>query len=63
MEKKQCSLFSDVVMPNSLDGYELAEQAMAIKQDSHKRYSNNMLNKPYRQTELLKKIRSTLDET
>jgi len=73
-------LFSDVVMPNGLDGYELAEQALSIKQDlkillttgfarvsefqdSHKRYNKNMLNKPYRQTELLKKIRSTLDET
>ncbi len=72
-------LFSDIVMPNGLNGYELAEQAIVIRSDLkvllttgfarntdsetiHPEFEENMLNKPYRQNELLNKIRSSLDD-
>ena len=71
-------LFSDIVMPNGLNGYELAERAVSMKpsikvlltsgfagdsesQGSYEKFKENMINKPYSQTELLKKIRATLD--
>jgi len=72
-------LFSDILMPNGISGYELAEQATAHRHDlkvlftsgftdkakphnGKKRFSENLLNKPYSQTELANKVRSTLDE-
>ncbi len=71
-------LFSDIVMPNGINGYELAEQALKIRsglrilltsgfskesasQDGNEKFKEGLLNKPYRQTDLLKKIRATLD--
>ncbi len=73
-------LFSDVVMPGGLNGYELAEQACdhypeikvlltsgytekAIARNGQARFNANMLNKPYSQAELIRKIRILLDTT
>lgn len=73
-------LFSDIVMPNGISGYELAEKAIANRHDlkvlftsgytekaepqnSQIHLNAELLNKPYNQGELIKKIRSTLDET
>jgi len=73
-------LFSDIVMPNGINGYELAEKAIELRPDikilftsgfaekaesrnEHVRFNTSMLNKPYRQTDLLKQIRATLDNT
>lgn len=72
-------LFSDIVMPNGINGYELAERAMAERADlkvlltsgftdkatpnkEQLQFNSDMLNKPYRQTELAKQIRFKLDE-
>lgn len=71
-------LFSDVVMPGGINGYELAKQATAIRPDikvlltsgftskaiSHDgqaRYSRHMLSKPYRKSDLARRIRMVLD--
>ncbi len=73
-------LFSDIVMPNGINGYELAEKILKLRKDikilftsgfadraesrnEHVRFNTSMLNKPYRQTDLLKQIRATLDKT
>jgi len=72
-------LFSDVVMPGGMNGYELAQQATqsqpqlkvlltsgftskSIVQNGHKKFSENLLSKPYRQTDLAKRIRLVLDK-
>jgi CheY-like chemotaxis protein len=71
-------LFSDVVMPGGMNGYELAKQATAIKPDlkvlltsgftskaiTHDglaRFSRHMLSKPYRKSDLARRIRMVLD--
>ncbi len=73
-------LFSDIVMPNGINGYDLAEKVIAIRSDikvlftsgfaekaeyhdKHMRFNTSMLNKPYRQVDLVKQVRATLDET
>jgi signal transduction histidine kinase len=73
-------LFSDIVMPNGINGYELAEKAIAIRadikilftsgfaekaepHDEHVRFNTGMINKPYHQAELIRRVRTTLDET
>jgi len=72
-------LFSDIVMPNGMNGYELAKQALTIRRDlkilltsgfaeraephdESIQLHTDLLNKPYRQAELIKQIRFTLDE-
>jgi PAS domain S-box-containing protein len=71
------ALFSDVVMPGGMNGYELADKAMTLfpdmkvlltsgftakaNSDSHS-LNKNLLSKPYRKTELAKRIRLILDE-
>jgi nitrogen-specific signal transduction histidine kinase/CheY-like chemotaxis protein len=71
-------LFSDVVMPGGINGYELAEQATsqyaqlkvlltsgytekAVAHNGQSRFDANLLSKPYNQSELLKRVRATLD--
>ncbi|TCK18538.1 PAS domain S-box-containing protein [Thiogranum longum] len=72
-------LFSDVVMPGGMNGYELAQQATEkrpgikvlltsgytskiIAHNGLARFSAHMLNKPYREADLARRIRSVLDE-
>ena len=72
-------LFSDIVMPNGMSGYELAEQATTNQSDlkvlltsgitenftphkSHTLNNGNLLCKPYSQAELVKQVRSALDD-
>jgi signal transduction histidine kinase/CheY-like chemotaxis protein len=72
-------LFSDVVMPNGMNGYELSEQATNKQSDlkvlltsgitedlvPHKSHSANkgkLLKKPYNLSQLVKQVRSTLDD-
>jgi len=71
-------LFSDVVMPGGMNGYELATQATAIKpdikvlltsgftskaitHDGQALFSRHMLSKPYRKSDLARRIRMVLD--
>jgi len=73
-------LFSDVVMPGGMSGYELAAEASAnqpglkvlltsgytekvVADAGQAKYANNLLNKPYSQIELAKRIRGVLDDT
>lgn len=71
-------LFSDVVMPGGINGYELAEQALdrypglkvllvsgfteRASNTNHKRLQKNILDKPYNKTDLARAIRRLLDE-
>ncbi|MCP4128914.1 MAG: PAS domain S-box protein, partial [Gammaproteobacteria bacterium] len=72
-------LFSDVVMPGGMNGYELAEQATtkhpelkilltsgytgkALSASDQTQYSNNLLSKPYSQSELAQRLRALLGE-
>lgn len=78
-EKGIHMLFTDVVMPGGINGYELAEQATqqwpdlkvllssgftsnSIANNAHTRFANYLISKPYRKTELAKRIRQLLDE-
>jgi len=71
-------LFTDVVMPNGVNGWELAHQAMALRPgmkvlltsgyaletlEAHGRLQPGLavLNKPYRRTQLGKRVREVLD--
>lgn len=71
-------LFSDVVMPGEISGYELADRVTqlypqikvlltsgytgkALTQNGHARFSADLLNKPYTQLELSRRIREILD--
>jgi PAS domain S-box-containing protein len=68
-------LFSDVIMPGGISGYELAKQATEIKPELKvlltsgftsksnglRKFSANMLNKPYRKSDLAQRIRMILD--
>ncbi|MDJ0652524.1 MAG: ATP-binding protein [Xanthomonadales bacterium] len=73
-------LFTDVVMPGGISGFELAEQALSarpdlkilltsgyaeksIAKDSHRRFSDSVLYKPYTQSELAYRLRDLLDGT
>lgn len=72
-------LFSDVVMPGGVNGYELAEAltqkkpdlkvllssgftSNAIAKNGQARFSQELLNKPYRKEELAQRIRLVLDK-
>ena len=72
-------LFSDVVMPGGINGYELAEKLTKIKpqlkvlltsgftskavaENGQARFSQMLLNKPYRKIELAQRIRAILDK-
>lgn len=71
-------LFTDIVMPGKLNGYELAEAAISLRpalkvlfttgyakvehKVTRKDWSKAMIQKPYRSSELSKKIRETLDQ-
>ena len=71
-------LFSDVVMPGGINGYELAEQATASRpnlkvlltsgytekvmhRNGYARFNDNLLSKPYRQSDLAHQVRLILD--
>jgi len=71
-------LFSDVIMPGGIDGYELAKQAIELRPDlkilltsgftskttqrnDQRKFSANMLSKPYRKADLAQRIRIALD--
>ncbi|GEM_PF-5101436 len=73
-------LFSDVVMPGGMNGYEFAQQATekrpgikvlltsgytskTVAHNGLARFSAQLLNKPYRETDLARRIRSVLDES
>lgn len=72
-------LFSDVVMPGGINGYELAQQvtekyphikvlltsgftSKTIAQNGQKRFATQMLNKPYRKSELARVLRKILSD-
>ncbi len=72
-------LFSDVIMPGGINGYELAEQAVRLypglkvlltsghvsssfDRNDQVGFKANLLNKPYNEDELAKRIRLVLDE-
>ncbi len=65
-------LFSDVVMPGGMNGYELAERAKARRPDlkvlltsgyaEEKGHSGDLLRKPYSQAELARRLRALLGE-
>jgi len=72
-------LFSDVIMPGGLNGYELAEQACvlypelkvlltsgftgkALYRNGQGRFKENLLNKPFNQSELAFRVRMVLDK-
>lgn len=72
-------LFSDVVMPGGMNGYELADKATQLRpnlkvlltsgftsrtiiNDGLEKFSTNLLSKPYRKTDLAKRVRLVLDE-
>jgi CheY-like chemotaxis protein len=76
--KKIDMLFSDVVMPGGMNGYELAQKAVEhmpdlkvlltsgftskpIAHNGLAKFSANLLNKPYRKTDLAKRLRQVLD--
>ncbi|MBT4522984.1 MAG: response regulator [Halieaceae bacterium] len=70
-------LFSDVVMPGGINGYELAEQAMGIRSDlkilltsghtekvsGRAQQAYNPMMKPYSFTDLIRRVQSLLDES
>ncbi len=70
-------LFSDIIMPGGMTGFELAEQAVKLRSDlkvlltsghtektgDHLRGKHNLLMKPYSQEALAHQIRSLLSET
>lgn len=69
-------LFSDIVMPGGMNGYELAEKTMenrsdlkvllttghAGKAESNAGHETNLLMKPYTHAELAQRVRSLLGE-
>jgi len=72
-------LFTDVVLPGGMNGFEIAEQAKHIQpeikilfttgyaetdiiENSRLEIGNNLIKKPYRQTDVLDKIREVLDQ-
>jgi PAS domain S-box-containing protein len=72
-------IFSDVVMPGNMSGFDLAESVASVKPEmkilltsgftgkmtknkATRRWSKNLLSKPYRDSELAMAIRKTLDE-
>jgi len=71
-------LFTDIVMPGKLNGYELAEAAIVVRpalkllfttgyakvenKITREDWLNALIQKPYRSSELSKKIRETLDK-
>lgn len=71
-------LFTDIVMPGKLNGYELAEAAIVVRpalkllfttgyakvenKITREDWINALIQKPYRSSELSKKIRETLDK-
>jgi len=77
-EDRIALLFSDVIMPGGMNGYELAEQATAQQPDlkvlltsgytkkavvhnGQARFESNLLSKPYTQSELVRRVRETMD--
>ena len=71
-------LFSDVVMPGGMNGYELAEQATKLDpelkvlltsgftsqtsiEENLKHFSENLLSKPYRMSDIADRVRMVLD--
>jgi len=73
-------LFSDVVMPGGINGYQLAQQAKAknaslkilltsgfqekvVTETNKTEFDNNLLSKPYSQTDILLRIRELLDNS
>lgn len=72
-------LFSDVIMPGGVNGYELAQQATQLKPElkvlltsgftakatiehEQKKFDTHLLSKPYRKSDLAKRVRLTLDD-
>ncbi len=72
-------LFTDVIMPGEMNGYELAKQATqqypglkvlltsgyaskAVADNGQGKFITHLLAKPYRKTELIKRIRSIIDD-
>ncbi len=70
-------LFTDIVMPGRLNGFELAEEALklrprlkvlfttgyarALGEDTRKRWGRNILQKPFRSVDMTRKVREVLD--
>jgi signal transduction histidine kinase/CheY-like chemotaxis protein len=70
-------LFTDVVMPGRLNGFELAEEALklrprlkvlfttgyarALGEETRKRWGRNILQKPFRSVDMTRKVREVLD--
>ncbi len=70
-------LFTDIVMPGRLNGFELAEEAIKLRprlkvlfttgyakvlgDETRKRWGRNILQKPFRSVEMTRKVREVLD--
>lgn len=70
-------LFTDIVMPGRLNGFELADEALKLRprlkvlfttgyakvlgEDTKQRWGRNILQKPFRSVDMTRKVREVLD--